>query len=152
MGALSTLYLTGGYGWTPSWTRADPPRAWGSLAFTDEHRLWQQVLWVPSDARTGATAMARARLEQRVRPGQGRAEVRLRAMWRGQVPFDRARRFSLIVWDEVFLGSSETGWGQPRGVDQIRTFAGLGWQAVPTWLRLEVGYTNVWLVRRAPIP
>jgi hypothetical protein len=106
--AHPTLYLTGGYGWTPSWQRPD-----GGLDFTDEHRTWQQVLWTPSDPVTGRGAMIRVRLEQRFRPADGAATgLRLRAMWRGQVPISKAHGLLFVVWNELFVGLNAPAWGQ----------------------------------------
>ena len=146
--AAPTFYLTAGYAWTPSWQRPND-----ELRFTDEHRAWQQLLWTPSDPEAGVAAMFRGRLEQRFRPADGDdTGLRFRALWRGQVPLSRDGRVILAIWDELFIGMNDTDWGQRTGVDQNRVFGGVGWKAKPKVLRIEVGYTNVWLVRPGPDP
>ena len=49
--ALPNLFLTVGYGWTPSWT----PVAGGGdfdLDLVDEHRIWEQLIYKPKDPET----------------------------------------------------------------------------------------------------
>jgi hypothetical protein len=138
------VYLTLGYAWTPAWLR-DGDRH----TYVDEHRTWQQVMWAPTDAATGRAAIVRVRLEQRLRPADHRdTGLRLRTMIRGQVPISKRMPISIVVWDEVFVGLNDAQWGQLRGYDQNRAFAGVGWQIEPTIVRLEVGYQNQWIVRR----
>jgi hypothetical protein len=145
-----TLFLTAGYAWTPGWTRADGPRDWGELTLVDEHRTWQQLMWTPNDPSTGVAAQVRVRLEQRYRPGLDDVGSRVRVLWRGQAPISRDRAWTFVVWNEAFFGLQDTQWGQRRGFDQNRAFVGVGWQAMPTRLRLEAGYTNKWTLREGP--
>ena len=147
--ALPSLFATVGYAWTPSWARGDDDE----LTFTDEHRAWQQLIWAPRNDQTGAAAMFRGRLEQRFRPASG-SEVGLRGrvLWRGQVPLSAQHPLIFVLWDELFVGLHDTDWGQRRGVDQNRVFVGVGWQVRPTVVRIEVGYTNVWLSRPGADP
>jgi hypothetical protein len=151
------LFLTVGYAWTPSYTQPPEPRAWGDVAFVDEHRAWQQILWTPSDEETGAAAQVRVRLEQRFRPADGGGTgLRLRVLGRGQVPITRSaaagRDWIFVVWNEAFVALDDAGWGQTRGFDQNRLFVGVGWHVLPKIVRLELGYTNQWLVRPGPDP
>jgi hypothetical protein len=142
------VYLTAGYAWTPSWQRPGE-----RLDFIDEHRAWEQIMWTPSNEATGTAAILRARLEQRMRPADHRdTGLRARFMWRGQVPISRRWPVIFVVWDEVFVALNDAMWGQKRGFDQNRAFAGVGWQIRPTIVRVEIGYTNVWLVREGPDP
>lgn len=146
--ALPSVYLTGGYAWTPSWARAE-----GELSFTDEHRSWQQLMWTPKDEATGAAAMLRGRFEQRFRPSvHSDTGLRGRVLVRGQVPLPVSLPMIFVVWDELFIGLNDTEWGQRAGVDQNRLFVGVGWQIRPTVVRVELGYTNVWLVRDGADP
>lgn len=147
---LPELLLTAGYGWTPSWTPIPEPREWGDLDFADEHRLWEQVIYQPSDPGTGVAAQVRVRLEQRFRTeGEVDAGHRLRIMVRGQVPLTRDRAFIAVLWNEAFVAFNDTSWGQRGGFDQNRFFIGAGWQAIPAQLRVELGYMNQWIVRAA---
>jgi hypothetical protein len=141
------VYLTLGYAWTPNWARPNHP-ADNDLEFIDEHRAWEQIMWTPTDERTGVGATLRGRLEQRMRPQVHRdTGLRLRVLVRGQVPLSQRVPLSLIVWDEVFVALNDAQWGQHRGFDQNRSFIGLGWQIRPTIVRLEVGYQTQWIPR-----
>ena len=142
------VFLTAGYGWTPSFPRPDD-----RIEFTDEHRAWQQIMWTPKDETTGVAAILRGRLEQRVRPATPKSTgLRGRVMWRGSVPLSKRLPVIFAIWDELFIGINDTLWGQRPGVDQNRVFAGFGWQIRPKIVRVEIGYTNVWLVRQGPDP
>jgi hypothetical protein len=142
------LWLTLGYAWTPSW-----PRPEGDPKFTDEHLIWQQLLWAPKNDETGVVIMVRPRLEQRWRPGSGDdVGHRFRFFWRGQVPITKDERFIFALWDEWLFFLNDTDWGQRTGLDQNRVFIGIGWQAKPKIARVEVGYFNVWAPRPGPDP
>ena len=142
------VYLTLGYAWTPSWARPNHPQS-NELDFTDEHRVWEQIMWQPVDEKTGFGATLRGWLEERMRPQIHRdTGLRLRVLVRGQVPLSKS--LSFIVWDEVFVALNDARWGQRRGFDQNRAFAGIGWQIKPTIVRLEVGYQQQWIVRDGP--
>jgi hypothetical protein len=144
-----TVFLTAGYGWTPLANPSPSPRDWGDLELVDEHRTWQQVLWVPTDAARGITGMIRVRQEQRFRPAYGSTSGhRVRIMWRGMVAI--APRYFIVQANEIFVGFADTGWGQRKGVEQLRVFGGLGWQAIPAKLRLELGYLNQWFTKAEP--
>ncbi|GAB4109986.1 MAG: hypothetical protein OHK0013_45760 [Sandaracinaceae bacterium] len=145
---LPTFFLTAGYAWTPSWRQPPEPRSWGSLDFTDEHRVWEQALLVLTDDRSGIGGQVRVRLEQRFRTsGGGDVGLRLRVFLRGQVPLVPDRSLLFVLWDELFVPLSDADWGQRAGFDQNRLFVGLAWQAVPATLRLELGAMSQWIVR-----
>lgn len=148
--ALAPLWLTVGYAWTPSWRQPPEPRSWGQLDFTDEHRLWEQALLALTDDASGIAGQIRVRVEQRFRTvGSSDVGVRLRLFLRLSVPLVRDRSFYFVLWDELFTPLNDTGWGQRAGFDQNRVFVGLGWQAVPGTLRLELGAASQWIVREA---
>ncbi|GAB4205703.1 MAG: DUF2490 domain-containing protein [Sandaracinaceae bacterium] len=142
------FFLTVGYAWTPSWRQRPEPRSWGSLDFTDEHRVWEQALLVSQDDASGIGGQVRVRLEQRLRTsGGGDVGLRLRVFLRGQVPLVPDRSVLFVLWDELFVPLSDADWGQRAGFDQNRLFVGLAWQAVPGALRLELGAMSQWIVR-----
>lgn len=146
--ALSPLWLTVGYAWTPSWRQRPEPRSWGSLDFTDEHRVWEQALLALTDEPSGVAGQVRVRVEQRLRTGGGSdLGVRLRVFLRLQVPLVRDRALLFVLWDELFVPLNDTDWGQRAGFDQNRLFVGLDWQAIPGTLRLELGAASQWIVR-----
>lgn len=145
---VPNFFLTAGYAWTPSWRQGPEPRRWGSLTFTDEHRVWQQALLVLTDDASGISGQIRVRVEQRFRTSGGDdVGVRLRVFFRGQVPLVRDRTFSFVLWDELFFPLTDADWGQRAGFDQNRVFLGFAWQAIPTTLRLELGAMHQWIVR-----
>lgn len=105
-------------------------------------------MWTPRNEAVGAFAIVRARLEQRVRPGPSRdVGLRGRVMLRAHARIPAEPRLVVVLWQELFVGLTATDWGQPLGVDQTRSFLGVGWQLRPDTARLELGYTNVWAVR-----
>jgi hypothetical protein len=143
------IFLTLGYAWTPSWARGEE---WGALELTDEHRIWQQYLYAPSMPAHGLSGQLRLRVEERMRSvGPFEVGVRVRLFARVQAAVDRDKTVFVIAWDEVFLALNETGW-QTAGFDQNRFFFGLGWQAIPSQLRFELGYVNQWLARNGADP
>lgn len=140
-----------GYGWTPSWS--------ATRLFTDEHRIWEQWTWDVPGLPDGLRFFLRTRLEQRMRPEIGSdVALRLRQMVRVIVPFARGSEWGLSLWDEAFVGLTDSAhaadpvagrtaalW-QRAGFDQNRLFVGLSWGAAPG-VRVEAGYLNHWVVR-----
>jgi len=72
---------------------------------------------------------------------------RPRQMFRYLHPFEFDKRFSLVVWDEVFVRVNTTEWGGKAGFDQNRAFVGFGWSFTPE-LRAELGYMNQYVEDR----
>ncbi len=137
--------------------------AWVGYAFVErhhpsyvaEHRLWEQLQasgrLLDAPRLDGAV---RLRLEQRLQEGEDPVAHRLRLLVRGSVPLGDPGPPGLyaVVWNEVFVGFNTTHWGRPPGVersrttanaisglDQNRTFVGLGFAAMRQ-LRVEAGY------------
>jgi hypothetical protein len=104
-----------------------------------EDRFWQQALY-PLGKFGGATLSGRTRLEQRWRETGDDTGWRLRQFVRLGVPIEGGP-FSIVVWDEVFLGLNDADWGQASGYDQNRLFLGAAWR-VNDRVRLEGGYLN----------
>ncbi len=151
--AMPALFATLGYAWVPQWTQTPDPHEWGDINYIDEHRIWEQLNYTPSDLARGLSGQFRLRGEQRFRTaGPSDVGVRLRMMARGQVAIDRARNWFLISWDELFIALNDAGTWQSSGFDQNRFFAGVGLQVVPAQLRLEFGYVNQWLFRAGTDP
>lgn len=125
--------LWAGYGYTPSY----PP----DLDVLQEHRAWQQYLWVGRLNRPALQIQWRSRLEERWIEGNGETAWRYRQFARLTRQLGaRAGGPALVVWDEVFVHLNDT----PRtvsGFDQNRLFAGVGVGVGPR-SRLEVGYLN----------
>lgn len=128
-----------GYAWVP--TLPDV----GSL--TNEHRIWQQILWTPA-AGGGFAFALRPRLEQRFSDAGGDIGHRARLFARASFRPPEAD-VMLVAWDEAFLQFNDTDWGAAGGFDQNRLFVGVGFPS-QSRVRFEVGYLNV-LLNRDPL-
>lgn len=125
-----------------AYVRTDP--AGGVL--TNEHRPWQQVQWTLLRRPGGAPlAVARTRLEQRMTEGRDGTSWRLRQQVRVAVPIGQAG-WQAIASTEGFFNLNATSAGVRDGVEQWRTFVGVGLPLVPR-IRLEPGYLNQWVFR-----
>lgn len=126
-----------GYGWIPS-----VPDEGDTF---HEHRIWQQVI-----ANLGlgdrVTLQSRTRFEQRFAGGGGEVALRLREFVRLSVRPNQPSRVRLALWDELFVGFSDTDWGAVGGIDQNRLFVGVG-LPVTHGGRVELGLLNVLLPR-----
>ena len=121
-------------------------------ALRREHRAWQQALVRVAGLPGRAVLMSRTRLEQRFPEGTDEEGWRLRQFLRGQVWLgDNSdnRGWSLIGVSEAFVGLDSTRWGQRAGVEQLRTFIGVG-KPLDARLTLEAGYLNQRLIRPGP--
>lgn len=105
-----------------------------------EHRMFQQANY---DILTigKAELVGRTRLEQRWFSNLDGATWRLRQQIRLNVPLQGPKGLKAIVHTEGFVLLSTPAGGADEGVNQIRTFAGLG---IPMGrhLSLEAGYLN----------
>lgn len=109
---------------------------------TNEHRVWQQIQFVPLRDRDGRPSLtSRTRLEQRMFEGGDETGWRLRQWVRGQVPIAREGKVLGVVSTEGFFNLNATSSGARKGVDQWRNFVGLGLMLGPR-MRLEPGYLN----------
>ncbi|QBM77957.1 DUF2490 domain-containing protein (plasmid) [Sphingomonas sp. AAP5] len=115
---------------------------------TNEHRLWQQVQFAAVRNGNGTPLIiSRTRLEQRMLEGQDDTGWRLRQFVRLQVPIARQGTVQAVAFTEGFLNLNSTRWGARDGVDQWRTFVGIGVPVAPR-MRLEPGYLNQHIFRR----
>lgn len=109
---------------------------------TQENRFWQQVQFVPVRNAAGAPLIiSRTRLEQRTIEGRDGAGWRLRQFVRAQLPIARQGKIQAIALAEGFFNLNSTAWGARDGVEQLRTFVGVG-LPVGKRMRLEPGYLN----------
>ncbi|KQN89795.1 hypothetical protein ASE95_16580 [Sphingomonas sp. Leaf231] len=121
-----------------AYVRTDPRG--GTL--TNEHRPWQQVQFAPVRLGSGAPlVISRTRLEQRMVEGRDGTGWRLRQMVRLQVPIGQPGGLQAVATTEGFFNLNNTRWGVRDGVDQWRTFVGIGFPVMPG-ARLEPGYLN----------
>jgi hypothetical protein len=136
-----------GYAWVPTWIDDAPT--------SNEHRIWEQGIIQGTEGIL--RFQIRPRFEQRFRQGQDDVGLRFRLFVRSNLRITEEVPFDVAIWDEVFLGLNETGWGQVGGFDQNRIFVGPAYTLGPA--RLEAGYLNVvqrradgsWLVQHNPM-
>jgi hypothetical protein len=123
------LSIWGGHAWIAN------VRSSGNI---HEQRLWQQASVVLPPA--GAwTPSLRFRLEQRFVDQWADSSHRVRALGRLVRPLDDEGRWSLAVWDELFVTLDDTRAGPPRGVDRNRLFGGVR-RRLAAQAGLEAGY------------
>ena len=91
--------------------------------------------------------IGRTRTEQRWRENASGTSWRARQMLRGVMPLGKPGAPSAIVTSEVFFELADTRWGVRSGLDQVRTFAGVGIPLKPG-LSTEIGYLNQTLIGR----
>ena len=121
-----------------AYVRTDPEGG----AITHEHRPWQQIQFVPLRLESGAPLLiSRTRLEQRMIEGRDGTSWRLRQFMRLQVPIARNGALQAVAFTEGFFNLNATRWGVRDGIDQWRTFVGVGFP-VGKRSRLEPGYLN----------
>jgi hypothetical protein len=108
---------------------------------TDEHRLFQQLSFAIYRAAGGFEITARTRLEQRSVVGADDLGWRFRQVIRAEGPVAHGSKLRAIAWTEPFVNLDTTDWGQRSGIDQWRTFIGLG-LPITDRLRAEPGYLN----------
>ena len=115
---------------------------------TEEHRIWQQLQFAALRTKAGAPlVISRTRLEQRMIEGRDDTGWRLRQFVRLQVPIARKGAVQAVAFTEGFFNLNSTQWGARDGVDQWRTFVGVG-LPVAKRMRLEPGYLNQRVFRR----
>ncbi len=127
-----------------AWVRTDPETG----RTTNEHRIWQQLQFAALRTRAGAPlVISRTRLEQRMIEGRDDTGWRLRQFVRLQAPIARKGAVQAVAFTEGFFNLNSTRWGARDGVDQWRTFVGVGFP-VARRMRLEPGYLNQHIFRR----
>jgi hypothetical protein len=88
-----------------------------------EFRTWQQYQRV--DQSQKVIILNRTRLEQRFKQGESDIGLRVRHMLRAQIPAGEESQWSVVLFDELFLGLNENASQKTRGFDQNRAFGGL---------------------------
>lgn len=107
---------------------------------TNEHRLWQQYLWIKNYH--WIKVISRSRLEQQFIDRQSSVGWRYRQFARLQLPFKSTPNYFFSTSNEVFIRLKNTASvGSNRGFDQNRFFIGGGSLAIKNWL-IEVGYMH----------
>jgi hypothetical protein len=111
----------------------------GEPSNTYEDRIWQQATF-SMGALFGGSLSGRTRLEQRFRDEVASdTGHRLRQFVRWAKPINE--KWSMVVWDELFVGLNDSDWGQRSGFDQNRLYVGPAYHLNKKW-RVELGYMN----------
>jgi hypothetical protein len=108
-------------------------------AATNEHRMWQQLLFPIHRDPERLILLTRLRLEQRSIATAQDLGWRARAMLRLQLPLKGRGSAGPLLWGEALLPINDTDWGQRVGNRQYRLFTGA---LVPLSdrINLEAGY------------
>ena len=106
---------------------------------TKEIRIWEQYQRI--DRTDRVLFLNRTRLEQRFANGQSDIGLRLRHMLRSQIPLGEESTWSVVIFDELFLGVNKNGSQSKQGFDQNRFFAGIR-KNLKNNLFYEFGYMN----------
>ncbi len=113
---------------------------------TDEHRIWQQLLW--SDHYSWGNVSTRTRFEERLLSNGNDTGWRFRQLVKYTHPLFSERLY-LSLWDEVFVNINSTDWGANSGFGQNRLFSGLGvFLDESRTFRFELGYINQYIENR----
>lgn len=134
--------LTGGYAYIRTRFEGAAPH--------DEHRLWEQVGYTfVQNKNTALSVGGRTRIEQRFRVGGDQVGWRLRQQVRAQLPLTKNGSLRAVLWNETFVQLNDTDWGGRSGIDQTRTFLGIG-LPVGSRFTIEPGYLNQIVYRPGP--
>lgn len=128
-----------------AYVRSDPATG----AVTNEHRIWEQLIFPIARNSRGLYVWGRSRIEQRFVEGRSDTGWRLRQFVRAQMPLRRGGKVSGVVFSEVFYAANTTDFGARAGLDQWRNFVGLS-LPVGKGLALEPGYLNQTIFRPGP--
>lgn len=131
--------VTGGY----IYSRNDRSDAASEL---HEHRAWEQVQVRLLRTRGGFELTTRTRLEQRFLQGERDVALRFRQQLRAQLPLGKTG-VGIAGSYEILAEANGPSWGPKRGIEQLRTYAGL---TLPIDKRLsaDLGYLNIHVFRR----
>lgn len=114
---------------------------------SDEHRIWQQLIWSPRFE--PVSIQLRTRLEQRFLSTGDDTGWRFRQFVKLGRAFSFEPRASLVGYEEVFFDLNDTDWGQDAGFAQNRLFAGLAWRFDAGGRVVgELGYLNQFIDNR----
>jgi hypothetical protein len=106
---------------------------------SDEHRMWQQMLFPIHRDPERLILLARLRLEQRSIASAQDLGWRGRAMLRLQLPMNGRGSAGPLLWSEALVPFNDTDWGQRRNAPQFRNFIG-ALVPINARMNLEAGY------------
>lgn len=124
------LSLWQGYAWVNNY----------QPSFRAEHRSFQQAVYTASAFQT--SLMSRTRFEQRWIQRTTGTAFRAREMIRLSIPMDASKRWSLVLYDELFVNLNSVSGGPQSGFDQNRAFIGIN-RVLSPHVNVDVGYQNL---------
>lgn len=114
---------------------------------TREHRSFQQLNWSLGRV-AGGPASSRTRLEQRWLSHGRDSGWRLRQMLRLAVPLSGGTGgIAALGYAEGFVALNDTDWGARKGLDRVRSFAGVELPLAGK-STIELGYLNQYVKNR----
>lgn len=125
-----------------AYVRTDPETG----TATDEHRLWEQLIFPIARTKRGLYVWGRSRVEQRFVEGRRDTGWRLRQFVRAQMPIRPGGKVAGVVFSEVFYALNSTDFGARAGFDQWRNFVGVS-LPVGKGITVEPGYLNQTIFR-----
>lgn len=128
-----------GYAWVPTWPEAGDR--------TDEHRVWQQLVFNGKLA-PGSSFALRPRLEQRFFANTDDLGLRARLFARADYNLGAGSPWLLAATNELFVNLNDVDGGPSAGFDQNRLFLGLGTRA-SDGTRAELGVMMQYVNRPA---
>ncbi len=105
--------------------------------FRSENRLYQQLQY--RTAVHGFNLLSRSRLEERFIEDTSGVAIRARTMLRVGYPFGRAKAWSVVLYDEVFINLNSIQNGPEGGFDQNRAFGGVNYK-LSGHVNVDAGY------------
>lgn len=105
------------------------------------YRPWQQVIWELESKNPVMVFQNRTRLEELKQTDQPEWLWRVRERWRLAFPGLLGKKFTPVIYDEVFFNINEPAWINAGVLDQNRAFIGID---TPPWKNtfVEFGYIN----------
>ena len=133
------LSLWQGYAWVTNYLGG----------FRNENRIFQQLIYQHKFLKK-LLFIHRARLEERLIEDTGSTAIRGRYMLRAHYPLGKSKKWSLALYDEIFLNLNSVAGGPNAGLDQNRLFGGIN-KKINDQVNAELGYQMQLINRQAPV-
>lgn len=130
--ATSSLQLFAGFAYLKSQNL--------SGEYFTETRVWQQLLWNMINTNQ-FNLIDRTRFDIRKRTGQTQHALRIRERLMLRIPVFCSQKYSLVIFDEVFLNLNHPIWVSKKFLADNRLFIGVGTQ-LTSIVSIDVGYLN----------
>ena len=131
------LTLSQGYSWNPTFN----PK------FNVENRIWEQLQYDKPFSRFNLRN--RLRLEEIFTHGNPGVGVRPRYLLGVSIPFGKEKKWSFVVWDEIWAFLNTRTPGSKAGFDRNWFFVGLN-RRINKYITAEGGYNFQYINNRSP--